>query len=178
MSEDTENISVDDHIQTLNPIVGVNMEDLAKTASEVLQAALTQPAVAAKHIMAFNAELVSVMFGTSEREPAPRDRRFTDDQFTSNPLYAGMAKSWLAWQSVVNDWVEDIGFEGEALERARFVASLATDAMAPTNFLLGNPSALKKAVETRGSSLIAGLRNLIDDMQNNNGKPGCNSRSE
>lgn len=171
MSEDTENISVDDHIQTLNPIVGVNMEDLAKTAAGVLQAALTQPTVAAKHIMAFNAELISVMFGNSKREPAPRDRRFTDDQFTSNPLYAGMAKSWLAWQSVVNDWVDDIGFEGEALERARFVASLVTDAMAPTNFLLGNPSALKKAVATRGGSLIAGLRNLIDDMQNNNGMP-------
>ena len=171
MSEDTENISLDDHIHTLNPMVGVNMEDLAKTATQVLQAALTQPTVAAKHIMAFNAELISVMFGTSERAPAPRDRRFADDQFTSNPMYAGMAKGWLAWQSVVNDWVEDIGFEGEALGRARFIASLATDAIAPTNFLFGNPSALKKAIETRGSSLVAGLRNLIDDMQNNHGMP-------
>ncbi|MGI9325096.1 MAG: alpha/beta fold hydrolase [Pseudomonadales bacterium] len=171
MSANTEDISVDDHIHTLNPIVGVNIEDLAKSTAQVLQAALTQPQVAAKHILQFNAELIRVMFGNSDREPAPRDARFSDPDFTDNPVYAGMAKGWLAWQAVVNDWVEDIGFEGEDLDRARFVAALATDALAPTNFLLGNPSALKKARETRGASLIKGARNLVDDLRNNHGMP-------
>jgi len=171
MADNSEDISVDDHIHTLNPIVGVNIEDLARSTAQVLQAALTQPSVAAKHVLQFNTELVRVMFGNSEHEPAPRDGRFAAPEFKDNPVYTGMAKGWLAWQAVVNDWIEDIGFEGEDLERARFVASIATDALAPTNFLLGNPSALKKAFETRGASLVAGLRNFVDDMQHNHGMP-------
>lgn len=171
MSRDREDKSVDGHIHTLNPIVGVNLEDLSESAAQVLKAALAQPAVAAKHILRFNAELTRVMFGNSDREPSPRDKRFADGGFKQNPMYAGLAKGWLAWQSVVNDWVEDIGFEGEDLDRARFVASLATDAMVPTNFLLGNPSALKKAFETGGTSLVSGLRNLVEDLQHNHGMP-------
>ena len=171
MAEENETVSVDDHIHTLNPIVGVNLEDLARSGAQVLQAALTQPTIAAKHLLQLNEELIRVAFGTSEREPSPRDARFADEQFTDNPVYAGMAKSWLAWQAVVNDWVEDIGFEGEDLDRAKFVVSVATDAMAPTNFLLGNPSALKKALDTRGASLVAGLRNLVDDLRHNHGMP-------
>jgi polyhydroxyalkanoate synthase len=55
--------------------------------------------------------------------------------------------------------------------RARFVAALLTEALAPTNFLLGNPAALKRAVETGGGSLIRGLRNLLDDIASNGGMP-------
>ncbi|MDP6377433.1 MAG: alpha/beta fold hydrolase [Kiritimatiellia bacterium] len=171
MPKKIDSPSIDDHILTLNPIVGVSIEDLAQSTAAVVQAALTQPTVAAKHLLQFNAELIKVIFGNSDLQPSPRDARFADTAFEDNALYAGLAKSWLAWQAVVNDWVDEIGFEGEALERARFVASVATDAMAPTNFLLGNPSALKKAFETRGASLVAGLRNLVDDLQNNGGMP-------
>ena len=43
-----EETSLDDHVVTLNPIVGVNLEDLARTGAQVLQAALLQPVVAAE----------------------------------------------------------------------------------------------------------------------------------
>ena len=167
----TDDISVDDHILTLNPMVGASMEDLAKSTAQVMQAAMRQPMVAAQHAMQLNGELVKVLFGSSDYEPAPKDRRFADAQFEDSPFYSRIAKSWMAWQASVNDWIEAIGFEGEDLDRARFVASIATDALAPTNFLFGNPSALKKAVDTRGASLAAGLRNVVHDLQHNQGMP-------
>ncbi|HTY99194.1 MAG TPA: alpha/beta fold hydrolase, partial [Rhodocyclaceae bacterium] len=39
------------------------------------------------------------------------------------------------------------------------------NAVAPTNFLWANPVAMRKAVETRGESLIRGMRNFLDDLQ-------------
>jgi polyhydroxyalkanoate synthase len=163
--------SVDDHLVTLNPIVGVNLEDLARATGEVLQAAALQPVVAAEHVLKLNGELIRVLFGASDHEPAPRDRRFAADDYQSNPVYSRLAKGWVAWNAVVGDWIEAMGFEGEALDRARFVTSLATDSLAPSNFLLSNPTALRKAFETRGASLRDGLKNFIDDMQNNHGMP-------
>ncbi len=40
--------------------------------------------------------------------------------------------------------------------------------MAPTNYLLTNPVAMRKAIETRGDSLVRGFRNFLDDLQAGN----------
>ncbi len=49
--------------------------------------------------------------------------------------------------------------------------SLLTEALAPTNFLAGNPAAIKRAVETGGGSLLHGLQNLLQDIATNGGMP-------
>ncbi len=56
-------------------------------------------------------------------------------------------------------------------ERARFMLSLFTEAMAPTNTLLGNPAAMKKMYETGGASLVRGLTHMLEDLANNGGLP-------
>ncbi|HEX3607112.1 MAG TPA: alpha/beta fold hydrolase, partial [Candidatus Dormibacteraeota bacterium] len=56
-------------------------------------------------------------------------------------------------------------------ERARFAATLVTEALAPTNALAGNPAALKRAFETGGASLVRGARNAIRDLRHNRGMP-------
>ena len=61
--------------------------------------------------------------------------------------------------------------EGRDAERARFVVSLFVDAMAPTNTLGGNPAALKRALDTGGTSLLRGLENFVSDLARNGGLP-------
>src|SRR5262249_4043939 len=56
-------------------------------------------------------------------------------------------------------------------ERARFAATLLTSTVSPTNFLLTNPAAMRRAFETGGSSIAHGLRNMADDIRNNRGMP-------
>ena len=56
------------------------------------------------------------------------------------------------------------------------------DALAPTNFLLGNPAALKRAFETGGASLARGARNFLDDVAHERrhaaaGRPSARSSS-
>jgi polyhydroxyalkanoate synthase len=56
-------------------------------------------------------------------------------------------------------------------EQQRFAIRLLTEALAPTNLLIGNPAALKRVFETAGASLVQGMRNFFDDLWNNNGMP-------
>jgi polyhydroxyalkanoate synthase len=74
-------------------------------------------------------------------------------------------------QRTAHDWVDAVGFESIDRQRAHFLLGLVTDALAPSNFLLGNPSALQRARETRGGSLVKGARNFIDDVLHNGGMP-------
>ena len=55
---------------------------------------------------------------------------------------------------------------------------MLTSALAPTNTLLGNPAALKTALETGGGSLRAGARNFVSDVRHNGGLPSQVDRSE
>src|SRR5262249_16446782 len=56
-------------------------------------------------------------------------------------------------------------------ERVRYLANILTGGLSPTNFLLGNPAALKRAFETRGLSLAHGARNFSRDVLTNRGMP-------
>lgn len=55
--------------------------------------------------------------------------------------------------------------------RAHFFASLLTDALAPSNWLLANPAALHRMVDTGGKNLVAGVQNLLHDLRHNNMLP-------
>ena len=46
--------------------------------------------------------------------------------------------------------------------RVNLIANIVVDALAPTNGLLTNPTALKKLVDTGGQSLVSGLQNYIE----------------
>ncbi len=55
--------------------------------------------------------------------------------------------------------------------KAGLFAAYVLDALAPTNFLLLNPAALKRAFDTAGGSLVAGANNFAADLMTNNGRP-------
>src|SRR5262249_196160 len=48
---------------------------------------------------------------------------------------------------------------------------LVTDALAPTNTLLGNPAALRSTLASGGANLVAGLKNMLADMATNASMP-------
>ena len=56
-------------------------------------------------------------------------------------------------------------------KRNRFFANLVTDALSPTNTMIGNPGGLKRFVETGGQSTVEGLQNFLNDIIDNGGMP-------
>jgi polyhydroxyalkanoate synthase subunit PhaC len=104
-------------------------------------------------------------------EVDPRDRRFADQAWQGNPGFFALRQAYLASRRFGEE-VLTAG-RGDPLDdqKAELAASLVFDALAPTNFLATNPAAIKKVLDTGGSSVLAGARNMLDDLLHNNGRP-------
>src|SRR5262245_62409100 len=72
-------------------------------------------------------------------------------------------QAYLATQAELNRFIESSIIDAREKGKAKYFASLVTDALAPSNFMLGNPVALRKVIDTRGGNLINGLRNFAHD---------------
>jgi polyhydroxyalkanoate synthase len=118
-----------------------------------------------------SAELIKVAVGRSEIAPEKGDKRFTHEAWQNNPLYRRLLQAYLVERLALLRLVEDVEMDHKSRARARFAMSLLTEAAAPTNTLIGNPGALAKAVQTRGQSLVQGLRHFGHDMRHNGGMP-------
>lgn len=136
-----------------------------------VETVVKQPQVVARRGAMLAAEQAKVLRGTSEVEPSPKDRRFTDEAFADNALYHRLAQSYLAFDEHVHGLVADLDFDDKTRLRTEFLADLFTDAVAPTNNLLGNPAALREAARTNGQSLRDGMRHFAHDVRHNGGMP-------
>ncbi len=103
--------------------------------------------------------------------PAPDDRRFRDPAWTENWVFDHLKQSYLLTAACVQSAVADVqGLEEKDAAKLAFYSRQFVDAMAPTNFLATNPAALREAAETKGESLLRGLRNVLDDLERNEGR--------
>ena len=167
-----------DSATVLNPVIGLSTQDLVRTASGLLARSLTRPAAGVEQSARLWQDWVKVMFGQSDLEPDARDRRFSDAAWRDRPAYKRALQSWLAWRENLEDWVDRVDFDDTDKQKAQFFVELVADAFAPTNTLLGNPSALERARETHGRSLVDGLRNYLDDLVANGGMPSQVDKSQ
>jgi polyhydroxyalkanoate synthase len=117
------------------------------------------------------AELGRIATGASELVLDAKDRRFADPAWKESLAYRALLQGYLAWGSALYRFLDEAKLDKRDAERARFVVSLVVDAMSPTNSLAGNPTALKKLVDTGGRSLAHGLENFIGDLVHNGGLP-------
>jgi polyhydroxyalkanoate synthase len=153
----------------LNPIVGLAREDLMGAVGVMLRETAGRPVKTLKHLKTFSEEVVRIVGNKSELAPDPKDKRFLDPAFRSNPFYRAGMQYYLAVRQGVGAWMDDLDFDDAERARASFVTNMILDSISPTNSLIGNPSALKKAFETGGGSLIRGLKNAYEDMTKNDG---------
>lgn len=156
---------------TLNPVIGLSIEDVLASGRKLSQQAIQQPAIFAAQSVKLWKDWAEISLNLSDLKPAAKDRRFSDAAFKENKAYRKLVQHWLAWQNRMLQWVEALSLNDTDRDRARFLVQIYIDAMAPTNFLLGNPAALRNAYQTRGKSLLAGLQNFIGDLRNNGGMP-------
>jgi polyhydroxyalkanoate synthase len=165
-----------DAILGANPFVGISARDVLTSLGQFLRNLAAHPDIFQSRLSGYLNDLMQVAAGTSEIAPEPNDRRFTDPAFSENPFYRRVMQSYLAWRSSLQDLVglstETVtGEDWKLSAQERFAVTLLTEALAPTNTLLGNPMALKRAFDTAGRSLLEGFRNYLNDLFNNGGMP-------
>ena len=155
----------------LNPFIGLRPCDVLDTVRQVGEQTVRQPGLLVEQTAALTRELVAALAGTGGAAPQKGDKRFIDSAWQSNPFYRVAMQSYLAWCNALGGFVDRSALDDRSKERAQFVLQLLTDALAPTNTLLGNPAALRKIIESGGTSLISGVKNAVMDAVRNQGMP-------
>ncbi len=104
-------------------------------------------------------------------EPAKGDKRFNDPEWRENIVFDVMKQSYLVTSNWLNDLVTHVeGVDPMSRRRVEFFTKALTDAFAPSNFLISNPAALRKAVETQGASILKGAENFAADLARGGGQ--------
>lgn len=155
----------------LNPLVGIQGQDLIEGAGILFKAVINEPKVATEQWLSFVGELGSIAAGKSERAPKAGDKRFADPTWKESSLHSGLLKAYLAWGEAVNGLVDKTSLSDIDKQRAHLITDILIDAVAPTNTMLTNPAAVRKFIDTGGQSLWSGLKNYIGDLTQNRGMP-------
>ena len=97
--------------------------------------------------------------------PKDEDNRFADPVWENSASWDIMKQWYLTLTHQVQDMLYCTpGLGSKERRRAAFWWRAWLNAMAPTNFLMTNPVAMRRAVETNGDSLVRGYQNFMDDL--------------
>lgn len=99
------------------------------------------------------------------KTPVIADRRFTAAEWQSNPLHAFNAAAYLLNSRFLMAMADAVQAPTRAKRKIRFAVQQMVDAMSPANFLVTNPEAQQKIIETKGESLAKGIAHMLEDMQ-------------
>jgi len=101
----------------------------------------------------------------SDVAQARGDKRFKDEVWQEMPYYDLLKQSYLLGSRQLHEFVDRAQVDDKTKLQLRFYARQFIDAMSPSNFPATNPEVIRKAIETRSTSLTDGMQNLIDDLQ-------------
>ncbi len=155
----------------VNALVSMDRSQILSAAGRLAARVAMDPGLLARRGLGLAREVAEIVVGRSERAPEAGDRRFADPAFERHPAYRRLMQGYLAIRATLLALVEEVELDPKSRDRARFALSLLTEALSPTNTLLGNPAALKRAFDTAGVSLAVGLKNLVTDYVENDGMP-------
>ncbi len=141
---------------------------------------LAQPRSMVREARRLARDTVRIAAGKSTRAPAKGDRRFADPAWSQNPAFRRLCQEYLSLCESASNLVDDLEHgrrSWQDAERARFASNILMSALAPTNYMLSNPAALKRAFDTGGQSVAKGASQWWRDLRENGGMPSQTDRS-
>ena len=100
----------------------------------------------------------------AQKTPAIADRRFAAPEWKSNPMFAFNAAAYLLNSRFLIAMADAVEASPRAKQKIRFAIQQMVDAMSPSNFLVTNPEAQQKILETKGESLAKGIAHMLEDL--------------
>jgi poly[(R)-3-hydroxyalkanoate] polymerase subunit PhaC len=170
----------------LNNVMPINWFEITRALQTLWAREMSDPARAVQRTMDYNQRLLEAttqvwtdamnrFFGFEQQEEegeqgalAEGDSRFSAQEWESNPFYQTLMQNYLIASEYLENEAKETadGKEGtEEQRRLNFYLRQFIEAMAPVNFLLTNPDATRRALETGGMSLVDGARNLLRDLE-------------
>ena len=139
-----------------SPVAGKGVADLAVTLDPVIVNQLQND-----YMQQFTTLWQDLL---AMKTPPVADKRFKAPAWQSNTLYAFNAAAYLLNARFLMSMADAAQAPPKVKQKIRFAVQQTIDAMSPSNFLVTNPEAQKKILETKGESLTKGLANMLADM--------------
>ena len=99
------------------------------------------------------------------KTPTVADKRFNAPAWHSNPFSTFNAAAYLLNARFLLAMADSVQVPPKAKQKIRFSVEQMIDAMSPANFLVTNPEAQQKIVETNGESLVKGIARMLADIK-------------
>jgi polyhydroxyalkanoate synthase subunit PhaC len=163
-------------VRKLSPFDILGLREAGGALRFLGQVAMRHPRAVLRTAPDLGQELVKISLGRSQVAPEKGDKRFTDPAWEQNPLFRATMQTYLTWGSGMERYLDNLGLKGKGVERTRFGVVLLREAMAPTNFFVTNPAAVKRCYDTGGGSVRRGLANWAGDLVHNHGMPSMVDR--
>jgi polyhydroxyalkanoate synthase len=158
----------------------VDLAGFGESVASVLTRAAGHPGDVAAAMLRYSGSIARIgpvaaarWLGWPAEPPVPvgEDKRFADRTWNDNPAFFALRQAYLAGIQLAADVRAAGAGEAVADAKAGLAADFLLDALAPTNFLLTNPAAIKRALESGGASMAAGAGHFVDDLLHNGGRP-------
>jgi polyhydroxyalkanoate synthase len=103
--------------------------------------------------------------------PDPRDRRFSDPEWSSNTYFDFLKQAYLVTSRLANHLVEDAeGLDPVTRRKADFYMKQVVNAIAPSNFVFTNPELLRLTLQSNAENLVRGMKMLAEDIEAGHGE--------
>lgn len=99
------------------------------------------------------------------RIPELKDRRFSGADWHNHVMHSYSAASYLLNARFLMSMAESVDAPPKIKQKIGFAVQQMVDAMSPANFLVTNPEAQNKLIESKGESLAKGITQMLADMQ-------------
>jgi polyhydroxyalkanoate synthase len=104
-------------------------------------------------------------------KPNPRDKRFSDPEWSSNQFFDFLKQAYLLTSQFSNRLVQDAeGLDPITRQKAEFYLRQIVNAIAPSNFVLTNPELLRDTLTSKGENLARGMGMLAEDIKAGGGE--------
>ena len=102
--------------------------------------------------------------------PDPRDKRFSDPEWSTNQFYDFLKQAYLLTVQWANHLVKDAqGLDPHTRQKADFYVRQIANAIAPSNFVLTNPEIMRQTVTSNAENLVRGMHMLAEDIEAGHG---------
>ena len=99
-------------------------------------------------------------------EPESGDSRFREAEWSDNPVFDFLKQSYLLNARWLRRSLAGIeGLDQDGADKLDFIGRQIVDAFSPANFPLTNPVVLREMRESKGESLMRGMRQLAEDLK-------------
>jgi polyhydroxyalkanoate synthase len=106
----------------------------------------------------------SIVAGRSQLDPSTTDRRYADPAWRTNKLFRALSQGHLSAANRLEEILDEAELDPASDFRLRIALLNVAAALAPANFPLLNPAALKAMIDTGGASIVIGAKRFAKDV--------------